>query len=546
MSTAIFDHLALFILVCLLTCIYWRTRSRSSLPLPPGPPKLPIVGNLLQLRNATLPDHETYLKWGKRYGSDILHIDAAGVSVIMINSAEVVAELLEKRSRIYSSRHVLAPAPMVCDLMGWEWNFGFKPGWLASTSTYLSSDLQFNSCAAVPPSRAEGYPSTPTSVARKTGRLYFSFETVSCPLLIHPFSLREPHYRYVHPFFFDLHIHAASVVLSVAYGLDIKQEKDPYVAIADAALNPLLEALVPGKYLVDSFPMLKHVPPWIPGAGFQHKAKESKDLATTMVNKPFDDGKTLMETQGVPSFIASAIQNINDEKSPAQQEQVIREAAGSMYLAGADTTVSAISIFVLAMLYAPQAQFKAQEELDRVVPPGRLPDFTDQAELPYVTALVKESLRWKNVTPLGLPHYLEVEDEYNGYRIPANSLVFGNVWAILHDESLYPKPFEFKPERFLVEGKLSFEKTRDPTFAAFGFGRRVCPGRHMAEASIWIAVASILKIFHISKAVDEHGNTIEPTYECRSVVVTEPLPFKCSIRPRSTEAEQLVSLADEL
>ncbi|KAF9257842.1 cytochrome P450 [Marasmius fiardii PR-910] len=451
-----------------------------------------------------------YVEWGKRYGSDILHIDVAGVSIVVINSAEIVFELLEKRSRIYSSR---APAPMVCDLMGWEWNFGFKPygeGWRQRRRTFLRI---FNAKAA---------------------KQFHPQERKATRQLLRAL-LEKPE-----DFISHLQHHAGSVVLSVAYGLDIKPKGDPYVAIADAAMHPLLEALVPGKYLVDSFPILKHIPSWFPGAGFQRKAEESKDLATKIVNKPFDDGKMLMENNGVPSFIASALQNINDEKDKkAGQEQIIREAAASMYLAGSDTTVSAISAFFLAMLFAPETQVRAQEELDRVIPPGRLPDFSDQESLPYVTALVKESLRWKNVTPLALPHYLEVEDEYNGYRIPANSIVFGNVWAILHDERLYPEPFKFKPERFLVEGKLNFENARDPTFASFGFGRRVCPGRYMAEASVWIAVASILKVFCISKAVDDNGKMIEPSYGYRNGLVTGPVPFLCSIKPRSAEAEQL-------
>ena len=81
------------------------------------------------------------------------------------------------------------------------------------------------------------------------------------------------------------------------------------------------------------------------------------------------------------------------------------------------------------MLTAPDVQRRAQEEIDRVVP-GRLPMFEDERDMPYVTALVWESLRWKCVAPLALPHYLDVEDEYEGYRIPGRSVVIGNVWCV--------------------------------------------------------------------------------------------------------------------
>lgn len=84
--------------------------------------------------------------------------------------------------------------------------------------------------------------------------------------------------------------------------------------------------------------------------------------------------------------------------------------------------------------------------------------------------------------------------------------------AILHDEVTYPDPHSFKPERFLKDGKLD-PTVKDPATAAFGFGRRICPGRHMAMEAIWIAAASILSSFNISKAVAEDGSMIEPTYD---------------------------------
>ncbi|KAJ7279878.1 cytochrome P450, partial [Mycena rebaudengoi] len=84
-------------------------------------------------------------------------------------------------------------------------------------------------------------------------------------------------------------------------------------------------------------------------------------------------------------------------------EDVIKAIAGSIYNAGSDTTVSALQTFILAMLANPEAQRKAQLEIDRVVGPQRLPDHDDEASLPYVSAIVKEVLRWKSVVPFGSP-----------------------------------------------------------------------------------------------------------------------------------------------
>jgi len=140
-----------------------------------------------------------------------------------------------------------------------------------------------------------------------------------------------------------------------------------------------------------------------------------------------------------------------------------------------------------------------------------------------------------------IPRLLTTDDEYRGYRLPAGSIVIGNAWAILHDEAIYPDPHDFKPERFLLNGKLN-PMVKSPE-AAFGFGRRLCPGRHMALSSIWISVVSILATFDITKAVDEEGNIIEPSYEYFSGLISAPLPFKCSIKPRSQETVALIQAA---
>ncbi len=84
--------------------------------------------------------------------------------------------------------------------------------------------------------------------------------------------------------------------------------------------------------------------------------------------------------------------------------------------------------FFLAMALYPEAQRKAQAELDAIIGPDRLPEFADQDSLPYIHAIVKECLRWQNVFTLGLPHRLMEDDEYKGYYIPKGSIVLGNVW----------------------------------------------------------------------------------------------------------------------
>ena len=91
-------------------------------------------------------------------------------------------------------------------------------------------------------------------------------------------------------------------------------------------------------------------------------------------------------------------------------------------------TFSTLLSFFMAMAMHPEAQAKAQVELNAVVGLDRLPDHSDRDALPYVNAVVKEALRWQNVVPLGVIHRSMADDDYKGYFLPEGTLVLPNIW----------------------------------------------------------------------------------------------------------------------
>ncbi|KAJ7247328.1 cytochrome P450 [Mycena rebaudengoi] len=485
-----------------LLAIYYRS-SKSKLPFPPGPRKLPLVGNLFDMPPEL--EWKTYMRWSKQYNSDIIHLDVAGSSIIVLNSVEAANDLLLKRSAIYSGR---ARMPMINELMGWDFVIG--SAWRARRRLFQH---EFN----------------PTASLKLRPKVTSACHGLLRNILQHPDRVMD-HFRHM----------AGALILSAGYGLEVLPESDPHINRAVNAIRTVSDAgaATPGKYLVDSLPILKYVPNWFPGAEFKRKAKVWRKQIRDSIDFPFADVKREMASgTAKPSFTLSCLQNVENLDNPADveyHEDVIKSTAGTMFLAGADTTVSALGTFVLGILSNPDAMRKAHLEIDRVVGPNWLPDFFDEPSLPYVSALVKEALRWESVTPFGIPHFVSVEDVYRGYRIPAGSIVIANSWAMSHDEVMYPDSFSFKPERFLLDGKLNPD-VRTPTFA---FG--ICPGRHMAMSSLWISIASILAAFDIFKAVGEDGNVIEPSYEYEPGIVSVPAPFQCSIKPRSQAAINLI------
>jgi len=115
----------------------------------------------------------------------------------------------------------------------------------------------------------------------------------------------------------------------------------------------------------------------------------------------------------------------------AQEDMSDEQAAylaGSLLEAGSDTTSSTTIGFIQAMLLFPEVQRTAQKELDRVVGSRRLPTMDDAPDLPYIRAIVKESIRWMPTTVTAVPHCVTQDDEYMGYRIPKGAAVIVNVW----------------------------------------------------------------------------------------------------------------------
>ncbi|KAF8994918.1 cytochrome P450 [Cyathus striatus] len=493
--------------------LYFNSKKSSKHPLPPGPKKRFLVGNLLDL--PTSFEWETYARWSKEYGSDILHLSAAGMNLIVVNSTKVANDLFGERSANYSSRPQF---PMTNELLGW--------GWLLSAMPY----------------------GEPWKERRRMFQQHFPAED-----LLH--QVREV--EFIRRFLLlalnspdsllDLARHTiGGIALSLAFGIPIKPLDDPYINLAHKAIAGINESAVPGAFLVDFFPLLKYVPEWVPGAGFQKKAREWRNLQEEFHNKPYYDTlNNIKNGVAQPSFVSLALDSL-DESTGTKEHQhlVIKDTAGMFFGGGAETTVTALETLVLLLLLHPEVQKKIQEELDRVVGHDRLPDFKDQDDMPYLMAVIKESVRWSPVLPIAVPHEATEDDIYNGYYIPKGSIVVGNVWAMLHDERDYPNPSEFNPERFLKNGKLNPE-IADPFNVFFGFGRRECPGKHVGLATLWLITASILSVFDITKPVDKNGAVVEPSGGYHSALICHPIPYKTLLKPRSREAEQLVRTINE-
>ncbi|KAJ8474863.1 hypothetical protein ONZ51_g6940 [Trametes cubensis] len=491
---------------------YFSLSQRTSrLPLPPGPPGLFILGNVSEIARS----HAwiAYRDYAAKYG-DVISLNALGHSFVILNTHSAALDLLEKRSSIYSDR----PANIMTQLTGWDWTLALKrygEDWRRVRRPFWQ---HFHSNAV-----KQYEPAQQLEARRFLRRLLNVPEDLDTELK----SL------------------LAKMICAVVHGVHMEDEQALYYSrVLTEAEVGFSEVFRPGSFFVEFLPWLRHVPAWFPGTGWQKKVQIWRGQADVMLDDPYNLAKDAMQ-RGValPSMLSRLLEHssgFTGEKG-REEERIIKETTSVAYGAAIDTTSVTILSFFCAMLLHPSVQARAQAELDRVVGRDRLPEHADRASLPYIRALVKESLRWHNVGPLGIAHRCMQEDTYRGWRIPEGAIVLPNIWAMLHDPEVYPEPDAFRPERFLTPDESELNpNVPDPSSIAFGYGRRICPGRHFAEDVLFITIASILHVFDIVPALDAHGRPISVELKATSGFISHVEHFAYSVRPRSKAAEALI------
>jgi cytochrome P450 len=328
----------------------------------------------------------------------------------------------------------------------------------------------------------------------------------------------------------------------MAYGYSIEPHKtDPLVERIDQVMSEFSQATVPMAWAVDIVPALRYLPDGFPGSGFKQTAKRFRSSFHAAANIPYNFVKRQMNA-GVhrESYVANVLNQyaVNEESKgqlSAEDNRIILWTAFTLYGAAVDTTAITLYAFTAAMVKYPHVQRKAQEEIDRVVGSSRLPSFNDRSQLPYVDALFKEVMRWWSIAPMNVPHVADEDIEYNDMLIPKGSLILPSVYYLLHDPATYKDPGDFQPERFLAP-----RNEPDRTQIAFGFGRRICPGRYFADSSLFLNIAQSLACFNYEKAVDANGRVIEPVLRQKPGIMSYPTEFGYKVTPRSENHVELI------
>ncbi|KAJ6530948.1 cytochrome P450 [Mycena vulgaris] len=481
---------------------YYVYTGKHREPLPPGPRGWPLIGNVFDMPKSHA--WRTFARWGEIYGG-IMSITLLGQPFIILNDPAIATEFLDKRGNIYADRPTLEMAKMS----------GYDR--LLSSARYGPRFREYRKLIG----KVIG---TRGSMVKLYPVEDYQANMFLKRVLENPAAFEQATRKM-----------AGAMVLHLTYGYKIREQgSDPLVDLAEKAFAEFSQITRPGAFLVDVMPLLKYVPSWLPGANFKRLAKMyAKWSALTVAS-----GSILLrfpQARGKerPSYASDLLQ---DREISEDRIFDIKWSAASFYGAGADTTASIVTAYFLAAAKYPEVQARAQAEMDGVVGRDRLPILEDRESLPYIEAVCMELYRWLPIVPLAVPHRAMDDDIYEGCFIPKDALVIANVWKFLHDPKVYPDPFVFNPDRFM--GPNPAPHPRDLGF--FGYGRRICPGAHLADVTVWINVAKAVAGLTITRSVDTDGKEIDPVADTTDGIIARPIPFTCAVVPRSAQIMQLV------
>ncbi|KAJ6011550.1 cytochrome P450 [Penicillium sp. IBT 35674x] len=450
--------------------------------LPPGPPTVPILGNLHQIPLTGL--HAKFLQWGETYGG-IFSLKMGSGTMIVLFDRKAVHDLVDKKGVIYSER----PKNHVADIVTHGDSFAFMD------NTPLYREQRKIASHNLSPRILDERASEIQDADMVWGHRGATFESF--------------------------------------FGRCVYDAMDSYSESLEPGANPP----------VDEFPFLKYLPsiisPWRQRAVKSYTAMDN----TWAAARVYCDKR---RSQGERRICIADRLLDDPKQAGKMTDNQINHFLGVLVEGGADTTSSAVLTMIACLARNPEHQVIAQKELDAVCGTTRMPVWTDFNDLPYINCIVKEGLRWHPVLPLGVPHRVAKDDWYEGMLIPKDATVVIPSYAIHRSEKFnYKSPDDFNPQRYLDHPRLASDYAGSPDFNnrdkfehhyGYGAGRRICPGMHLAERTQWRAIAKLLWAFTIELPVDASGKKIIPDPEAyKEGIAHGPLPYQVVFKPRSQE-----------
>ncbi|XP_022775608.1 cytochrome P450 71B36-like [Durio zibethinus] len=456
--------LPLLLLLSLLLLII-KTSQRKKGKLPPGPPKLPILGNLHQL--GALPHRSTW-KLSKKHGP-IMLLQLGATPTIIVSSAETAREVLKTHDLDCCTRPPLAGPKRL------SYNFldiGFVP-----YGYYWREIRKICVAELFSVKRVQSF----QSIREKEVNLLVNSISVSATLAS-PVDLSKE--------FFSL---AASITFRIAFvkkfqGSELDNDKlQKVVYEAQAMLGSFCDS--------DFFPSVGWVIDWL--TGFHRRLESSFHELDVLFQQVIDDHlnsrRNVQNQEDIVDVLLRMERGRTENSAIQLTKDHIKAILMDIFLAGIDTGALTMIWAMTELARKPIVMKKAQCEIRRCVGKKEKLTENDVSQLPYLKMIVKETLRLHPPAALLLPRETVSQFKIGDYDVFPKTRIAVNVWAIGRDPDIWKNPEEFFPERF-IDNPIDFQGQHFELLP-FGAGRRICPGMNMGMAMIELALANLLHFF---------------------------------------------------
>ncbi|CAL1385383.1 unnamed protein product [Linum trigynum] len=448
-----------------------KARQQQQPLLPPGPRKLPVIGNLHQLSSSKLLPHRRLQELAEAHGP-LMHLQLGQLQTIIVSSAEVAKQVMKTHDVTFSNR----PFLLAADIISHNRNLVFAPYgeyWRQLRKVSVLELLSAKRVASFRPIREQEVARLVTDICCRQGSA----------------------------------INVSRMIISLTYRI-ISRAAFGKVYEAGSSFVPVVMEIVEvgsGFGVADAFPSFRFLQMVTGVRSRMHKLeRESDRILSCIIDEHIAAAAKAGEgekEEGVDDLVDVMLKlQQNEDLGFTLTTESVKSVLLDMFIAGSETSSTALEWTMSELIRDERVMKKAQEEVRAVFGKRGKVEETEIHELNYLKMVIKESLRLHPPLPLLVPRESLEQCEMEGYRIPEKTKVIVNAWAIGRDPKYWSEPERFYPERFMDSNSVDY-KGRDFEFIPFGAGRRICPGILFGVSSVETALANLL--FHFDWRLPE-------------------------------------------
>ena len=499
----------------ILAPIIWRILSLywsycTTRDLPPGPFPLPFIGNLHLIGSNA---HVTLAALATKYG-DLMTVYFGSERAVIVSSSEMAREVLVRQSYAFGGRPLNLPYGAILLGRGGK-NIAFRedlsPRWKKQRKIFHGAVKMFGS-GLVP------------------------LEKQICDVVKDLTFGLEEHVGTQRDIAHDLFLCVANIICALTFGSKYRHD-DPEFTVLMKNLDTVQRFVAPGN-LIDVIPLLRKLP-----LNRVVELKSAISLVNTIVLRKYHEHASKKGDEVRDLTDALQRQHGNDRNGSGSNdvidgtrddviltEEEIMLIITDMFVAGIETSTSSLLWGVFYLALRPDLQDEIYNEMMRVLDPDTPPKFSDRQRLPLLWATVIEVFRCGSIVPLLLPHRTTADAWISGFRIPKDTTVLVNTYAIHNDVRIWNDPHTFRPARFLDENG-SYSPPPPFSFYPFSAGKRVCVGEILGKMIVFVTIARICYEYRL--VMVKTGGL--GANEANAASIRKPKPFKVVLEKRVWE-----------